>query len=167
MPFEAVKPYVEFAGRRFRKYSPLYFISGDTSWDCPDEERYYMSALETVRAVCPEALLTLHTTPSGVIPAGFAKGLWEAFDLFDLAPADLLEAADRGFTGSMNPDGSRIVVYLPEAFDLRLPLDLGPYRCSLLDLETRRILQPEMECGETTRIGMPPFNADALFTAFR
>jgi hypothetical protein len=75
MPFEAVRPYVEYAGNRFAKYDPLFFISGDTSWDSPNEERYYMSALEGIRQTCPDALLTMHTTPSGIIPPHFAEAV--------------------------------------------------------------------------------------------
>jgi hypothetical protein len=71
MPFEAVAPYATYAAERFKKYDPMFFISGDTRFESPDEEPYYMAALEAVRAVCPQALLTMHLSPQGDLPLSF------------------------------------------------------------------------------------------------
>ena len=71
MPLEAVKPYAEYAAKRFKNYDPIYFISGDTRFESTAEEPYYMAALEAVKEVCPEALLTMHLHPQGDLPRSF------------------------------------------------------------------------------------------------
>lgn len=65
MPLEAVTPFATYVAERFKQYDPMFFISGDTQFESPHEEAYYMTALEAVRAVCPDALLTMHLTPRG------------------------------------------------------------------------------------------------------
>jgi hypothetical protein len=60
MPFGAVKTYAEYVAKTFSKYNPLYLISGDTDL-CSDEAiKYYKTALDTIKAISPEALTTLH-----------------------------------------------------------------------------------------------------------
>ncbi len=71
MPFEAVVPFATYAAERFKKYDPMFFISGDTQFESPEEEPYYMAALDAVRTVCPDALLTMHLTPRGDLPTSF------------------------------------------------------------------------------------------------
>lgn len=72
MPFDAAKAYAEYAARRFGKYTPAFFISGDTAWDSEHESAYYMAALEIVRETCPESLITMHMVPNAVLPEAFA-----------------------------------------------------------------------------------------------
>jgi hypothetical protein len=71
MPFSAVEPYATYAAGRFKKYDPAFFVSGDTSFESPDEEPYYMAALKAVKAVCPDALLTMHLSPRGDLSRSF------------------------------------------------------------------------------------------------
>jgi hypothetical protein len=71
MPLEAVTAYATYAAQRFKKFDPIFFISGDTHFESPEEEPYYMAALKAVRAVCPEALLTMHLSPRGDLPRSF------------------------------------------------------------------------------------------------
>ncbi len=71
MPLEAVAPFATYAANRFKKYDPMFFISGDTQFESPEEEPYYMAALHAVKAACPEALLTMHLTPRGDLPNSF------------------------------------------------------------------------------------------------
>ena len=65
MPLAAVAPYATYAAQRFARFDPIYFVSGDTQFESPEEEPYYMAALQAVKAVSPDALLTMHLTPSG------------------------------------------------------------------------------------------------------
>jgi len=71
MPFEAVTPYATYIAERFKQYDPMYFVSGDTQFESDDEERYYMAALDAVKAVSPDALLTMHLTPRGELLDSF------------------------------------------------------------------------------------------------
>jgi hypothetical protein len=75
MPFEAVTPYATFAAERFKKFAPIFFISGDTAWESPQEEPYYMAALQAVKQVCPEALITMHLSPRGDLSRAFVDAV--------------------------------------------------------------------------------------------
>lgn len=59
MPFEAVDNYVDTVTKRFKKYHPIYYISGDT--DFPEVALpYYLKAEEIVRRNDPDALVSAH-----------------------------------------------------------------------------------------------------------
>ena len=73
MPLDAITAYTRHAAERFKPYAPMFFISGDTPWDSDQEPAYYMAALEIVREVCPEALITMHLATHAVLPDAFAS----------------------------------------------------------------------------------------------
>lgn len=60
MPFEAVKPYVSYIAEKFSRFHPVYLVSGDTDFETPEAVKYYLTALETIKRICPEALTTFH-----------------------------------------------------------------------------------------------------------
>lgn len=60
MPEDCVEPYVTYATKRFAKFNPIYFISGDTNFPSERANAYYMKALETVQTISPDSLTTLH-----------------------------------------------------------------------------------------------------------
>jgi hypothetical protein len=72
MPRDAMEAYAAYAVRRFAPYTPIFFISGDTAWDSDREPVYYMAALEIVRRLAPDALITMHMVPSATLPDAFA-----------------------------------------------------------------------------------------------
>ena len=73
MPLDAVKAYAEHVAERLGPYEPLFFISGDTAWDSDQEPACYMAALEIVRRVCPDSLITMHLGTRSVLPDEFAE----------------------------------------------------------------------------------------------
>jgi hypothetical protein len=75
MPFEAMEEYVAHIAQRFRPYEPMFFISGDTLWESEDEPRYYLRALELIRAGCPDALISMHLTPQADLPDRFVDAV--------------------------------------------------------------------------------------------
>jgi hypothetical protein len=75
MPLDAVKAYAEYAVRRFAQYTPIFFISGDTAWDSDQEPAYYMAALEIVRQISPNSLITMHMGTRAVLPGAFAAAV--------------------------------------------------------------------------------------------
>jgi hypothetical protein len=285
MPFDAVAPYAAFAAARFQRFDPIFFISGDTRFESPEEAPYYMAALEAVKQICPDALLTMHLHPQGDLPrafmeavdfymyqsghgaesqhqpytfaekfaaysvkrpvvnseppyeghgrigtrtrfdafdirkatwqsllagakmgitygahgvwsahkrgmnflnaprsfepftweeallldgawdVGFARYLFETYNLFAANPAEIVRGEDREIRAAASADRTTIAIYSPYAFDLELDADLTGYRCVLIDLATRRIMTPEVQTGARSRIGMPRVNADTLFLA--
>ncbi len=60
MPFSEIEPYVEYVVTKFAEFNPMYFISGDTNFETEDTVKHYLKALETVKTITPEALITLH-----------------------------------------------------------------------------------------------------------
>lgn len=75
MPFDAVAPYATYVAERFKRFDPIFFISGDTYFEAPEEARYYMAALEAVRTACPAALLSMHLHPWGNVPRPFVEAV--------------------------------------------------------------------------------------------
>ena len=73
MPLDAMQPYAEYAAKRLKRFVPIFFVSGDTAWESEQEPPYYMSALEIVRRVCPDSLITMHMVPSVTLPEAFAE----------------------------------------------------------------------------------------------
>jgi hypothetical protein len=73
MPLSCVEPYARHVASLFKPFDPVFFISGDTRFESPDEAPYYMAALEAVRDACPEALLTMHLHPEGDLPDTFCQ----------------------------------------------------------------------------------------------
>ncbi len=285
MPLEAVALYATYAAERFKQFDPMFFISGDTQFESPDEEPYYMAALEATKAVCPDALLTMHLTPSGELPRSFvdaidfymfqsghhverqdrpytlaetfatypvkrpivnseppyeghgrvgsptrfsafdvrkatwqsllsgakmgvtygAHGVWsshrrgknflnkahsfepwdweqgllfegawdvsyarwlfETFNFFELEPSDVLLNKDPEIRAAINADRTKLAVYSPYSFDIEVSMDLAGWNCRQIDMPTRRVMTPEVETGEVSRIRMHSQNADSLLIA--
>ncbi len=59
---------VSYMARRFKPYAPIYSISGDTKFESLRVTDYYDKAIDIVRAIDPEALLTLHLAPHADVP---------------------------------------------------------------------------------------------------
>ncbi len=60
MSLDEVREYSTFAAKRFARFDPIFFISGDTpQYDAEEIERYRI-ALEATKAICPNALYTMH-----------------------------------------------------------------------------------------------------------
>ena len=62
IPKDAVKPYTEYVVRRFDKYNPMYFISGDTRFENEEIVEYYLITLNTLKSLAPHALTAMHIT---------------------------------------------------------------------------------------------------------
>lgn len=287
MPFDAVAPFAAFAAERFKRFNPIFFISGDTRFESPQEAPYYMAALAAVRAVCPDALLTMHLHPQGDLPrefidavdfymyqsghdantqhqpytfaekfaayavkrpvlnseppyeghgrigtrtrfnafdirkatwqsllsgakmgitygahgvwschkrgmnflnahrsfepftweeallldgswdVGFARWLFERYNLFATDPTAIVLGEDKEIRAAASADLATIAIYSPYAFDIDVAVDLTGYRCVLIDLATRRVMTPEVQASERSRIGMSRVNADTLFLAVK
>jgi len=55
-----VREYATFAAELFKRFQPIFFISGDTPQNDEAELDLYRVALEAVRSVCPRALCSMH-----------------------------------------------------------------------------------------------------------
>jgi hypothetical protein len=93
MALADVAPYATYAAQRFKQFDPIFFISGDTQFESPDEESYYMAALQATKAACPDALLTMHLTPNGDLPRNFV----DAIDFYMFQSGHHVERQDRPY----------------------------------------------------------------------
>ncbi len=59
-PYEYLEKYTAYAVRRFKKYNPIYFVSGDTDFPEPETIKYYKKVFETAKRADPDALYTFH-----------------------------------------------------------------------------------------------------------
>ncbi|MEM1526601.1 MAG: DUF4038 domain-containing protein [Ignisphaera sp.] len=60
IPRDALENYVEYVVDRFSKYNPIFIISGDTNFESPEAEEYYLRAMEVVKRKTPLCLTTMH-----------------------------------------------------------------------------------------------------------
>ncbi len=105
----------------------------------------------------------------GAWDAGYAKWVFETFDLFDLEPvAEGLNGQD-GIRLAMSPGREKIAAYIPYAADIRFELDLSGYESFLINLADRAIVKPVFRPSTQggTVLCLPDFNSDSLFLAFR
>jgi hypothetical protein len=153
---------------------PVGLDQGDTAWDSEHEPVYYMAALEIVRRMAPDALITMHVVPSVAVPgaraAAFARWLFERYELFGVEPANLLAREDpevrvardpKGF-GKPSGSGDVLALYLPHPCDLALNVDLAGYRCELWDLERRRPVVPAAGAGTPATVRASACEGDVL-----
>lgn len=73
IPFERVRPLTEYMVERFRKYEPIYSVSGDTSFETEQVVRYYREILDVLHEKDPEGLTTLHLQPGADPPETLRK----------------------------------------------------------------------------------------------
>ena len=104
-------------------------------------------------------------TLEGAWDVGYARWLFETYNMFDLNPADIVKTEDDEIRAAVNDERTKLALYTPYAFDVELDFDLTGFRCVQIDLETRRVATPNVKTGATSRVEMPRFNADALLVA--
>lgn len=93
MPLEMVKPYTEYVVKNFSPYNPVYIISGDTNFGSEHAIKYYMTAMKTIKDLCPEALATLHLGGGlSEVPEDFINS--EFYDFYMYQSSHNLESQD-------------------------------------------------------------------------
>lgn len=85
MPFECIRPYIEYVVKRFKKFHPLWIVSGDVGFgknDGPDPAKtieYYRKVLKVAKATDQKGIFAFHINGGNSdLPAEFLKGV----DLF-------------------------------------------------------------------------------------
>ncbi|HIY92449.1 apiosidase-like domain-containing protein [Companilactobacillus sp. HBUAS56275] len=80
MPFEDIKPYIEYVVERFKKYHPLWIVSGDVGFgkaEGPDPEKtkkYYQEVLNVAKTVDTKGIFSFHINGgSSYLPQEFLK----------------------------------------------------------------------------------------------
>ena len=74
MPFEAIRPYVEYVVNAFSQYDPIYLVSGDTDLISQYAIDYYLTTLKTIKHLSPHSLASMHVKGGeGNLPEVFTR----------------------------------------------------------------------------------------------
>jgi hypothetical protein len=76
IPLEYLEDYVAYVVERFRKYNPIFIVSGDTNFETEDSIVYYKTAMDIIKRMSPDSLTTMH----------LMGGLWEIPEIFVRTP---------------------------------------------------------------------------------
>lgn len=68
MPLEVMENYVKYVVGKFSKFEPIWIISGDTNFGSEKTVDYYLTALQIVKSISPDALTTFHLNPPSDLP---------------------------------------------------------------------------------------------------
>ena len=68
IPFERVRPLAVYMLQRFRKFDPIYSVSGDTNFESDRVVDYYLEILDVLHEMDPDGLTTLHLQPGADPP---------------------------------------------------------------------------------------------------
>lgn len=105
MPFEVIKPYISYVMNRFKKYNPVYFVSGDVGFDKNEnqdpniEKKYYREVLKVAKNIDPNGIYTFHINgESKTLPQELAK-----------------ETQFFSFQSGHGPTGEKAAIEIPKA----------------------------------------------------
>lgn len=59
-PYEQIESYVKYVTNRFKKFNPIYFVSGDTDFPTDETVKYYRKVFKVARETDPNAIYTFH-----------------------------------------------------------------------------------------------------------
>lgn len=60
IPKENLEDYLYYVAERFKKYNPIFIVSGDTNFETEEAIEYYLKALRIVKEFVPKSLTTMH-----------------------------------------------------------------------------------------------------------
>jgi len=60
IPFDAIKPYVEYIVKVFAKYNPIFIASGDSNFQEGEEIEKYMEVLKVLKTIFPQCITSTH-----------------------------------------------------------------------------------------------------------
>jgi hypothetical protein len=75
MTLDQVREFATLAAKRFARFDPIFFISGDTPQYDDEEIERYRVALEATKAICPDALYTMHIAGRRVLDERLIDGI--------------------------------------------------------------------------------------------
>jgi len=104
----------------------------------------------------------------GAWDAGYARRLFETYDLFDLEPQGSPGGTSAEVRLAASAAGDKVALYMPYATQVTLDADLSGSELLLIDLAEQRIHRARCRIEKKgSTILLPDFNADALFLALR
>lgn len=102
----------------------------------------------------------------GAWEPGYARTLYEQYDLFGLTPLDGVQTQPDEIRLAGTPDGRVLLLYVPYPTDVSLSRDLSAYDWLAINLRTKQTMQAEaLHTRAGTTLVMPQANADILYIA--
>jgi hypothetical protein len=96
MPDADRERYLRATVERFSPYRPMFIVSGDDRFDGETARGVYLAALRQVKALAPECLTTMHSTPDAELPAAIADA--PELDFYAYQAGHLHDEQDRAHT---------------------------------------------------------------------
>lgn len=60
IPRDTLESYVSYVVERYKRFDPIFIVSGDTNFETDEAKDYYMSALKIIKRFSPDSLTTMH-----------------------------------------------------------------------------------------------------------
>lgn len=60
LPLEIIEEYVKYVGEKFKKFNPIFIVSGDTDFPTEETIEYYRVALNTIKETAPKCIRAMH-----------------------------------------------------------------------------------------------------------
>ncbi len=99
----------------------------------------------------------------GAWDTAFARWLFEQYDLFDIEPANDILLNETPEIRVSKSD-KKIIIYSPFNVDIGLKLDISSYEWNAIELQTRKVFNPEVDIFiDHSIIKMNEFNSDVIF----
>jgi hypothetical protein len=104
----------------------------------------------------------------GAWDAGFAKYIFETYNLFNIEPKDAILNEMEEIRMSVSKDLSKVVIYAPYNADVKVDMDLSGYDWTLINLSDKLFAKPAVVCSEgKSIIKMHSFNSDVLIIGLK
>lgn len=68
-----MEPLTRYFVHRFKKYNPIYSVSGDTKFETEQVVKYYVKVLDVLNVCDPQGLTTLYLNPAEEPPEVLRK----------------------------------------------------------------------------------------------
>jgi hypothetical protein len=103
---------------------------------------------------------------NGAWDVAFAKWVYEANEMFDLQPADIIMNETREIRASASKDFAKIAIYVPYSTDVKVNCSLSSYKLKLINMTDRYVVNAKVMIEDgVSIIKMHEFNSDVLIIA--
>lgn len=104
----------------------------------------------------------------GAYDVGFAKWIFETFDLFKLNPIDAILNKTQEIRMAMADDKSMFAIYAPYNDEIHVDFDMASYDVTLISMPEKVFVKPEIVCNDKESIiKITHFNTDLLIVGIK
>ena len=104
----------------------------------------------------------------GAWDAGFAKWIFETFNLFNIEPRNLVLNETEEIRLSVSKDNNKFIIYVPYSIKIKLGMDIKDFKVSIIELTNRNYIKPKIEFENgNSIIDMYSSNSDAIIIGIK